>query len=206
MSRKPTTRKAQPVRPKSASPKGRKTAAKKKVAEPTEPRYKLFAEASGHRQRLLVAKYGPIAADWLPKPNRAFDYVLQVAANPVLLVDTDPHKRHLYDILLGSLKAGDGTVFRDIADAVEAIAAGSRGEVYNRAAYELLLSQAPPKDRDGHPMTFDPELTKTADEVLQAANKKPGESNRRTLRRLQELFGAELKRKNSVAGKKRTRR
>lgn len=170
------------------------------------PRYKLFQSALNRRERLLVAKYGPIAATWEPNANLAFDYVLQVAEDKPLLIGADELKKELFEVLRASLKEGDGKVFRDIAQAVEVISAANKGAVHNRTAYELLISQKPPKDVSGNPLMFDRDLSKTADEVLKAANKEPTEANRRTLRRLQEIFDIELKRKNSPVKKNRKRR
>ncbi|MDP9098581.1 MAG: hypothetical protein M3N48_06250 [Verrucomicrobiota bacterium] len=167
------------------------------------PRYKDFSAAFGPRERLLLAKYGPIAATWEPNSNIAFDYVLQVAEDKPLLIGAQSLKTHLFDVLKAALRQGDGKVFRDMAEAVEIIAAANKGTVYHRTAKVLLDSQRPPKDWKGNPVAFNSDMAKTADEVLTAANKKPTQANQRTLRRLQKIFGAELKRKNSVVGKKR---
>jgi len=168
----------------------------------TIPAYKLL-DGLSRTDKELYAQFGPMALpefDVDGKTTRrysVFQYVHQVAttSDRQIIYDAEERVQMLYQCLLESLAQGDASVFREIADAIEAVHRGLNETPYLTYPHAILQAHRIPESYKRSPdqsytpspnsyMIWGPDLLPTASQVLMKMGRNPlCESAKRSLLR-----------------------
>lgn len=125
----------------------KKSTPTKKKSKPTRKRtstgtIRELVKGLTKKEKELVLQYGPIAKPTFHEDGTetqrysVFQFVHGIATVPNFKEEEKNYPKELYRCFLLALQAGDGSVFRDMADAIEAVSAGLK----TKGAYPTHLA------------------------------------------------------------------